>query len=86
MADITFEIKKHIGNLNENEEGLWNTELNVISWNGAAPKRDIRPWSPDHKKCGKGITLTGEEGKKLRDILNGFNDEGLYDENGEIIF
>jgi len=49
MADITFEIKKHIGNLTENEEGLWNTEFNVISWNGAAPKLDIRPWSPDHK-------------------------------------
>ena len=86
MADITFEIKKHIGNLTNKEEGLWNTELNIISWNGGDPKFDIRPWSPDHKKCGKGITITAEEVKKFREILNSAKDEALYDKEGKIIF
>ena len=70
---------------NSSSPSLWNTEINVVSWNGAAPKIDIRPWDPEHKKCGKGITLTGDETKKLREILNGNND-ALYDKDGKIIF
>ena len=46
------------------------TELNLISWNGNAPKYDIRSWSPDHEKMGKGITLTGEELAELKSILD----------------
>lgn len=38
----------------------WNTELNRISWNGNEPKYDLRSWSPDHSKMGKGITLSEE--------------------------
>lgn len=49
----------------------WSKELNLVSWNDAAPKYDIREWSPDHAKMGKGVTLTAEELKKLRDLLNG---------------
>ena len=48
----------------------WNLELNKISWNKNPPKYDLRSWSPDHQKMGKGVTLTGEELKKLRDLLN----------------
>lgn len=33
-------------------------------------KFDIRDWDSEHKKMGKGVTLTNEELKKLRDILN----------------
>ena len=44
-------------------------ELNKISWNGAAPKYDIRDWAPDHEKMGKGITLTKEEAEKLKELL-----------------
>lgn len=29
-------------------------------------KLDIREWSPDHEKMGKGITLTEEEGNALK--------------------
>ena len=40
----------------------------VKCWNDKDPKYDIREWSPDHSKMGKGVTLTAEELKKLRDI------------------
>ena len=54
--------------LSESGKG-WTKELNVISWNGANPKYDIRDWAPDHEKMGKGITLTEEEAAKLRELL-----------------
>jgi hypothetical protein len=34
------------------------------------PKYDIRYWSPDHAKMGKGITLSVDELKKMRELLN----------------
>ncbi len=67
--DIKFEIIEQIGNLSESGKG-WTKELNLISWNDNAPKYDLRDWSPGHEKMGKGITLSTEDLKKLRDILN----------------
>lgn len=69
MAEIKYEIKKTVGSLSESAKG-WKKELNLISWNDKDPKYDIREWSPEHEKMGKGVTLTAEELKKLRDILN----------------
>lgn len=69
MAEIKFEIKESVGALSESQKG-WTKELNLISWNEQAPKYDLRDWAPDHGKTGKGITLTTEELKKLRDLLN----------------
>jgi hypothetical protein len=69
MADkIEFKIEKQIGVLAE-ARGGWNKELNKVSWNGRAAKFDIRDWSPDHEKMGKGITLTDEEAAKLVEML-----------------
>ena len=68
MADIKYEIIKHIGNLSESSRG-WTKELNIISWNGGVPKLDIRDWAPDHEKMGKGITLSEEEAEKLAGLL-----------------
>lgn len=68
MSEIKFEIKQHIGILSESPKG-WHKELNLISWNGKAPKFDLRDWSPEHEKMGKGVTLTNEEVKKLQQIL-----------------
>lgn len=42
---------------------------NRVSFNGAPAKYDIRTWSPDHTKMGKGITLTNEE---FQVMLNAF--------------
>ncbi|MCR5597117.1 MAG: YdbC family protein [Lachnospiraceae bacterium] len=68
MADIKYEIVEEIGVLSESSKG-WRKELNLISWNGAAAKYDIRDWAPEHEKMGKGITLTKEEAEKLKDLL-----------------
>lgn len=70
MSDIKFEIKETIGVLSESVKG-WKKELNLISWNDKEPKYDLRDWDSEHKKMGKGVTLSGEELKKLRDVLNG---------------
>ncbi len=69
MPDIKFEIKQNMGVLSESSKG-WIKELNLVSWNGKEPKYDLREWDPTHKKMSKGVTLTAEELKKLRDILN----------------
>ena len=68
MADIKYEIIKELGVLSEGSRG-WRKELNLISWNGGAPKYDIRDWSPAHEKMGKGITLTEEEAGELSQLL-----------------
>lgn len=69
MADFKYDIVEHIGVLSENAKG-WTKEINFISWNGAAPKYDIRDWAPEHEKMGKGVTLTAEEIQKLKEILS----------------
>lgn len=68
MADIKYDIVEEIGILSENTKG-WRKELNLISWNDAAPKYDIRDWAPEHEKMGKGITLTKEEAERLKELL-----------------
>lgn len=68
MADIKFDILKNIGVLSEGSKG-WKREVNIISWNGRKPKVDIRDWDEKHEKMGKGITLSKEELKQLRDML-----------------
>lgn len=67
-SDFHFEIKKHIGVLSTSPKG-WNLELNLVQWNNNSPKYDIRSWDPDHQKMGKGITLSAEELKMLKEIL-----------------
>ncbi|ABR49239.1 conserved hypothetical protein [Alkaliphilus metalliredigens QYMF] len=69
MAEIKYEIQENIGTLGDSSKG-WTKELNLISWNGRDPKYDIRDWAPEHSKMGKGITLSHEELKKLKAILN----------------
>lgn len=69
MADIKFEIKDKLGVISESPKG-WTKELNLISWNGKQAKYDLRDWAPEHEKMGKGITLSIEELKSLKEILN----------------
>jgi len=66
--DIKYDIVETIGVLSENNKG-WKKELNLISWNGAKPKYDIRDWSPEHEKMGKGVTLSEEEMKMLKLLI-----------------
>ena len=62
---VTYNIIKHIAVLSENTKTGWKKELNIVSWNGNEPKYDIREWSADHVKMGKGVTLTEDEYKVL---------------------
>ena len=65
---ITCEIVEPIAVLSENEKG-YTKEINLVSWNGAEPKFDIRNWHPGRERSGKGITLTREEIMNLMDAM-----------------
>ncbi len=69
MPDIKFEIVEKIGVLSSSASG-WENQLNLMRWNDRDPKYDIRDWSPDGEKMGKGVTLTKEELVALRELLN----------------
>lgn len=64
---ISFEVREHIGVIAEYSSG-WSKELNIIAWNGAAPKYDIRDWDENHQHMSKGITLFEGEMKTLVDV------------------
>lgn len=57
--EFSYEIVKQVAVLSKSPKG-WTKEVNVISWNGGTPKYDIRDWTPDHSKMGKGVTLSVE--------------------------
>lgn len=65
---IDYEIVEEIGVIATKGRG-WKRELNLVSWNGAVPKFDIRDWAPDHESMGKGITLSKDEAAELMDLL-----------------
>lgn len=67
-TNVTYEIINEIGVVSD--DGKWRLELNPISWNGREPKYDLRKWSPNHEKMGKGVTLTEEELIALSEILS----------------
>ena len=69
MAEIKFEIEKELGSISESSKG-WTKELNLISWNGKEGKYDLRDWAPEHEKMGKGVTLSIDELKQLKELLN----------------
>ena len=69
MADFKFETVKSYGVLSESSKG-WRKEIRVISGNQKEAKYDIREWSPDGEKMGKGVTLSVDEVKELKKILN----------------
>ena len=68
-GDFRYDIVEEIGVLSENAKG-WRKELNLISWNGATLKYDIREWAPEHEKMGKGVTLTKEELEALKKLIS----------------
>ena len=67
-SEISFAIIETLGVLSTSSKG-WTKELNLISWNGLEPKYDLREWSPEHDKMGKGVTLSKDELEALKDIL-----------------
>ena len=68
MREIQYEIVKEIAVLSTGDSG-YSQEFNLISWNGKEPKYDIRSFSPNREKCGKGITLNADEAAALLKAL-----------------
>ena len=68
MREIQYEIVKEIAVLSTGDSG-YTKEINLFSWNGKEPKYDIRSFSPNREKCGKGITLNADEAAALLKAL-----------------
>lgn len=66
MAEVKFEVIEDYGTFGEGE---WKKHLTLTKWNDGEAKLDIRPWSPDMKKPGRGVTLTAAELKELGNLI-----------------
>ncbi len=69
---INVEIIEELGDLSKGSNG-WKKQLTYTSWNGREPKFDLRSWDADHMSMTKGLTLSKDELKALRDILSGLD-------------
>ncbi len=67
MAEFQYEIKAEIGVLSESKSG-WRREVNLVSWNGAAPKLDVRDWAPNQETIDRSVSLSLVETEKLSGI------------------
>ena len=67
--EFKFEIVKNLAVLSTERSG-WTKELNLVSYNDAPPKYDIRSWDPNHEKMGKGVTLSKDEMKLIIEAMD----------------
>lgn len=67
--EFKYKIEKHLGTVSRSDDGKYTTEVNLISYNDAPAKIDIRNWNKETGRMYKGITLTQEEAKVLGQIL-----------------
>lgn len=76
--EFTYEVKNVIGKLGEDSK----KELRVVAWNGKEAKIDIREWyeKDGEERCGKGISLTNDEAKKLVELLTEYMDDDEDDD------
>lgn len=76
--EFKYEIKQNLGVVAE-EKSYRTLELNVVSFNGAESKYDLRRWmdKDGERTMGKGCTMTGEQIRALRDLLNSLPLEDL---------
>ena len=73
---INYQVIEKFGQLDSDSDAP--KELRLISWNGSAPKYDIRGWYKDeegNERMTKGITLDREELISLYDILKSMDSE-----------
>ena len=67
--EVKYKIIREVAVLSERTNG-WSKQLNLIAWGDNEPKYDIRDWSPNRDKMGKGITLTAAELQSLSEALD----------------
>lgn len=73
--EFTYTIEKEFGTVST--ASSLPLELNVISYNGAPAKYDLRRWREKEdgtRSMQKGICMTAEELRDLRDFLNAMED------------
>ena len=68
--EFEYKIEKHIGIISENPNTGWKKEINLISYNGKKAKYDIRDWTLDNSRMGKGVTLDEDDINMLMVLLN----------------
>ncbi len=68
MTEFKYEIIDELGTVSQGNNG-WKKEFNRVSWSGREPKYDIRDWTDNHEKMGRGVTLTKEELVKLHELI-----------------
>lgn len=73
MKEFKYKIEKHIGTVSTSSDGKYAVEVNLISYNDAAAKVDIRTWNKATGQMYKGITLTPDEAVSLGQILLDMN-------------
>lgn len=70
---FVFNIERHIEQIGSTRNAV--KQLNVVSWNKAPARLDLRSWREDEngdlQPC-KGITLTDSEAKALYNALGGY--------------
>lgn len=69
MPDIKYEITAYIATLSTSPKG-WTKELNLVAWNDKESKYDLREWSTDYSKIGKGVTLSSDKAAALKTALS----------------
>lgn len=72
MPEFKYEIVEKLGVVSQTNNG-WVKELNLISWNGREPVYDLRTWDETHERMGKGITLSADDLKSLKELLDSIN-------------
>ena len=68
-TDVYFDILRSAAVIGPRKGG-WQMELNIVSWNGGAPRVDLREWSPNHEHMKRGVRLTETEAEAVKRILN----------------
>lgn len=63
-----YKIEEEIAKVCETDSG-WTLEINKVSFGNHPAKYDIRAWSPDHEKMGKGVRLTEDEIMELGKVI-----------------
>ena len=68
---FNYQITEHIATLSQS--GDTSKELNRVSYNGSPAKYDLRSWkrTDGEEKLLKGLTLTEDEARALKEALNG---------------
>lgn len=67
-TEITYEILEEIAILPKDREGKktkWGLEVNLVTWNNKEPGVDIRWWSENRERVGKGVNISKRDAELL---------------------